>query len=199
MKPKTEFQAKDIQKMFGFKKHRYDYIAKQIGISPDVEEVEGTGHTNLYSFRNACQFGFAHYANLQGLSPRVCRDMLRLIDQIDAKEIKIYGQEDTPFDLFLYFMTLGDAEYFAIGAMLALPPFWFLFERRGERIGLKGQNQFRLWFPEGTKRKKDPRSDSELKEEVRKARDGFLSLCSAYMAVNLGLTKKQVLGYAKGS
>lgn len=74
-----EFQAKDIQRIVGIPKHRYEYIATRIGIKPDVAEVDGTGRSHVYSFKNLLEFAFAHKGSNLGLSPKLVRAMLKFV------------------------------------------------------------------------------------------------------------------------
>jgi hypothetical protein len=82
---KTEFQAKEIQEMLGISHSRYTYLAKNIGISPDIELGEGRGKMHLYSFRNALQFAFAHHLNAMGCIPRAVQWILALLDMVAEK------------------------------------------------------------------------------------------------------------------
>lgn len=83
---KTEFQAKDIQKILNIKKHRYEYIASKIGIKPEIEDVEGTGYTHKYSYKNLLQFAFVNQANKMGLSPKASLKMLSEIEEFEKTE-----------------------------------------------------------------------------------------------------------------
>ena len=83
---KDTFQAKDIQNILLIPKHRYEYIASKIGITPEVDEVERQGHVHLYSFKNLLQFGFAHHGNKLGLTPKATRTMLSNIDEFEKSE-----------------------------------------------------------------------------------------------------------------
>jgi hypothetical protein len=73
------FQAKDIQKIVDIPKHRYEYISSKIGIKPEYLEVEGTGRSHLYSFKNVLEFAFVHHANKLGLTPKAVNEMMRFI------------------------------------------------------------------------------------------------------------------------
>ena len=77
-------QAKDIQKLVGISKSRYEYLATKIGISPDVKEAEGTGRSHLYSTRNLLQFAFVHHANDLGLTPMASKAMLKALDKFHS-------------------------------------------------------------------------------------------------------------------
>ena len=75
-----KFKAKDVQKILGIPKHRYEYIGSKIGIKPSFLEVEGRGRSHLYSFQNVLEFAFAHYCNKLGMGPTVVRKMLGFIN-----------------------------------------------------------------------------------------------------------------------
>jgi hypothetical protein len=70
------FEAKGIQSIVGISKSRYEYLAIKIGISPDVQEVEGTGRSHVYSIKNLMQFAFAHFALCYGLSRKQIKKIL---------------------------------------------------------------------------------------------------------------------------
>jgi hypothetical protein len=78
---KAVFQAKDIQKFANIPKHRYEYIASKIGIRPELLEVEGTGRSHFYSFKNLLEFAFVHHANKLGLTPKAIKDMMQFISK----------------------------------------------------------------------------------------------------------------------
>lgn len=91
---KTIFQAKDFMEMLRIKRQRYEYLATKIGISPEVEQVEGKGRAHRYSFRNALQFAFAHHMNLMGLTPGVVRWTLEHFDKVDRElNVGIYDPD----------------------------------------------------------------------------------------------------------
>lgn len=76
-----EFQAKDIEKMLGITKSRYDYLAWKMGIRPELEEAEGVGQRHLYSLKNVLQFAFAHHASTLGLTPKATRELLEFLNK----------------------------------------------------------------------------------------------------------------------
>ena len=78
------FKAKDIQEIVGITKSRYDYLVMRIGITPGVEQAEGTGRSNIYSYKNLLQFAFAHTANNLGLPPKSTRVMLVFLDTVSS-------------------------------------------------------------------------------------------------------------------
>jgi hypothetical protein len=90
------FQAKDIQRLIDIPKHRYEYIASKIGIKPEVEEVEKTGHVHLYSFKNLLEFAFVHTANNLGLGPKAVKELLGFLsNNIDLHEAGLFNPKKT--------------------------------------------------------------------------------------------------------
>jgi hypothetical protein len=84
---KEIFEARDIQKIFGIPKHRYEYIATKIGIIPDVEFVEGRGKSHRYSFKNALEFGIAQILGSMGLGPRSIWSVLTYLSESLHSEV----------------------------------------------------------------------------------------------------------------
>jgi hypothetical protein len=54
-----------------------------MGISPEVEEVEGVGRSHVYSLKNLLEFAYAHTASEIGLTPNVVRKFLSLLHFLD--------------------------------------------------------------------------------------------------------------------
>lgn len=77
---KDSFQAKDIQKILGIPKFRYEYLVTKMAITPDVLEVDGQGKSHVYSFKNVLQFAYAHHASRLGFTPKTVKDMLSIMD-----------------------------------------------------------------------------------------------------------------------
>ena len=91
-----QFQAKDIQKLVDIKKHRYEYIASKIGIKPEIDEVEKTGHIHLYSFKNLLEFAFVHKANDLGVTRKAVKEMLGFLsNNIALQEAGLFDPEKT--------------------------------------------------------------------------------------------------------
>ncbi len=91
---KIDFQAKNIQEIFNASKSRYEYITSKIGITPENEEVEGTGRSHLYSFKNLIQFGVAHTASKLGLNPRTVKALLNFLSKsIELEGIGLFNPE----------------------------------------------------------------------------------------------------------
>ena len=91
---KNQFQAKDIQKLVEIPKYRYEYIASKIGIKPEIEEVEKTGHTHLYSFKNLLEFAIVNTANSLGIGPKATREILIFLsNNLDLKDAGLFDLE----------------------------------------------------------------------------------------------------------
>lgn len=100
---KTTFQAKDIQEILRIPKIRYEYLARQIGIIPEIEEAEGTGNAHKYSFRNLIQFAIAERCSITGLSMKQIKHLMELLHQHHvavfsepAESSKSRGKTKTP-------------------------------------------------------------------------------------------------------
>jgi len=108
------FQAKDIQKVVGLPKHRYEYIASKLGITPDVEEVEGTGRSHLYSFKNLLQFAFVHRANKMSITPKTTKRMLGFLSiNPELKSIGLFDPKKST-KVSLHCVVFADKMYFKI-------------------------------------------------------------------------------------
>ena len=83
---KTAFQSKDLQLMFTVSKERITYLSKTFNIVPEVEEAEGTGRAQLYSFRNVLKIAFAHYLNRLGLLRGDTKRTIDVLDTVDRGE-----------------------------------------------------------------------------------------------------------------
>ncbi len=111
-----KFQAKTIQKILGIKKHRYEYIASKIGITPDVDEVEGQGRTHIYSFKNLMQFAIIHHASDLGLSPKAAKRILLFFDNRIGKNIaKAIFDPKIRTAFTLYYIKTENTQYYALG------------------------------------------------------------------------------------
>ena len=108
------FQAKDIQNVVDLPKHRYEYIASKIGITPDVKEVEGTGKSHLYSFKNLLQFAIVHRANKLSITPKTAKRMLKFLS--DNFALKSAGLFDSGKSIkaSLHCVFYNDKMYFKI-------------------------------------------------------------------------------------
>jgi hypothetical protein len=105
----NRYQAKDIQKCIKIPKHRYSYLATKIGIEPEIEPVDGTGHVNIYSIRNLLQFAYADYASNLGLSPKTVKSMLIFLDGIkEQKNVDIYDCRHPNANFILHFVSYGE-------------------------------------------------------------------------------------------
>jgi len=83
---KDTFQAKDIQKILGIPKFRYEYLVTKMNIIPGVLEVDGQGKSHVYSFKNVLQFAYAHHASRLGFTPQTVKSMLKIIDKYPGVE-----------------------------------------------------------------------------------------------------------------
>jgi hypothetical protein len=82
-----EFVSGDLQKLYTATKERITHLGRAVGlIEPEIERVEGTGRSHRYSFRNAMQFGVAHYLSKSGLVPAEIRRALQTLDAADRGE-----------------------------------------------------------------------------------------------------------------
>ncbi len=86
------YQAKDIQQILRIPKIRYEYLANQIGIVPEIEEGEGTGKAHKYSFRNLLEFSIAERCSLNGLSMRQVKFFITLLHEV--ADPKLFAQPD---------------------------------------------------------------------------------------------------------
>lgn len=105
------FQAKDIQHILEIKKIRYQYLSGKIGIFPEIEEVEGTGRSHIYSFKNLLEFAFANLANNLGLSPKATRSMLEFLSLLNEPNKGIYSHR-SQFAGKVFYVAHGAARYF---------------------------------------------------------------------------------------
>lgn len=101
---KDFFQAKDIQNAVGIPKYRYEYLATKIGIKPDIDEVEGTGKSHRYNFKNVVQFAVAHHAGKLGMTPNSIRDLLSYMKESKDPELEnLYDPNDhLPISIFVF-------------------------------------------------------------------------------------------------
>lgn len=101
----NRYQAKDIQRYVKIPKHRYSYLATKIGIEPEIDQVDGTGHVNIYSTRNLLQFAYANFASNLGLSPKTVKNMLIFFDGImDQKNVDIYNCRHPNANFILHYI-----------------------------------------------------------------------------------------------
>ena len=94
------FQAKDIQEILRIPKIRYEYLARQIGIVPEIEEAAGTGTAHKFSFRNLMQFAIAERCSLTGLSMKQIKFFMDLLHQ--HKGTVFSDQPDLEFEAWFY-------------------------------------------------------------------------------------------------
>jgi hypothetical protein len=95
------FQAKDIQEIVRVPKIRYEYLARQIGIVPEIEEGEGTGNAHRYSFKNLIEFAIAERCSLTGLSMHQIKFLMHLLHKHAPKEL-FKQSADVDFEVWFY-------------------------------------------------------------------------------------------------
>ncbi len=109
----SEFQPRDIQKIVAISTRQYEYIVGSIGIIPDVQEIEKTGTSYLYSFKNLLEFAVAQQATHLGMKPRTISRLLDFLDALEEPERVIYDIR-TRTDIKIYYINYGGARYFQI-------------------------------------------------------------------------------------
>ncbi len=109
----SEFQPRDIQKIVAISTRQYEYIVGSIGIIPDVQKIEKTGTSYLYSFKNLLEFAVAQQATHLGMKPRTISRLLDFLDALEEPERVIYDIR-TRTDIKIYYINYGGARYFQI-------------------------------------------------------------------------------------
>ncbi|UCG06461.1 MAG: hypothetical protein JSV83_21570 [Desulfobacterales bacterium] len=109
----SEFQPRDIQKIVAISTRQYEYIVGSIGIIPDVQEIEKTGTSYLYSFKNLLEFAVAQQAAHLGMKPKTISRLLDFLDALEEPERVIYDIR-TRTDIKIYYINYGGARYFQI-------------------------------------------------------------------------------------
>ncbi|UCF91694.1 MAG: hypothetical protein JSW39_26050 [Desulfobacterales bacterium] len=173
---KKLFKAKDIQKLLGISKIRYEYLLKKLNIIPH-RMARGQGKTHLYSFGNLMSFGFAHYASELGLSSRACSEIHMYLGD-KCPEVFDYEMKLEPDFAFSYIYLEGKT-YYRFGKYVMCPEILEEFEsghaNPAERVHMYlGQETF---LPE-----------SEAKDLIEK-----LCRAEAYLNINLGVIKERFL------
>lgn len=111
------FVAGDIQRICEIDKTRYTYVMRQVGIKPEIE-VEGTGRSHQFSFKNLLQFAFAHSA-LRFLSARETIKLLSYLDHpIQVTMPNLYDPTPTVGKLYYIEETEGMCDLVVVGADL---------------------------------------------------------------------------------
>ena len=116
-------QAKDIQRLLNIPRHRYEYLSTKIGIAPQISRGDGRGHIHRYHSMDLFKFAYVHHANMIGLTPGICKDMLYMLDQVNDYFVKkrkscgIWEPQSYPGfkevrDFFYYYIQAGK-EFFA--------------------------------------------------------------------------------------
>ena len=110
---KSGFLPTDIQKIVAISKRQYDYIVGNIGIIPDVQEIEKTGTSYFFSFKNLLEFAIAQQATNLGIKPKTISRLLDFLDALEETEPVIYDLR-TRTDIKIYYINYGGARYFQI-------------------------------------------------------------------------------------
>jgi hypothetical protein len=110
---KSEFVPTDIQKIVAISKRQYEYIVGSIGIIPDVQKIEKTGTSYLFSFKNLLEFAVAQQASNLGMKPKTISRLLDFLDALEEPEPVIYDVR-TRTDIKIYCINYGGARYFQI-------------------------------------------------------------------------------------
>lgn len=157
---KSYFQAKDIQKILSITKIRYEYLGSKISITPDVHEVEGTGRSHIYSFRNLIEFAIAHNGNKLGLS---MKSVIKIIEMLKGMElglgVDIFGWEfgkEPQDDIRIYYVYYGELAEILI---------WSDFINTSTELG----NLIEKYFEQAENVSED--DESVLTEQLKRATD----------------------------
>ena len=183
------FQAKDIQRLIDIPKHRYEYIASKIGIKPEVEEVEKTGHVHLYSFKNLLEFAFVHTANNLGLGPKAVKELLGFLsNDIDLHEAELFNPEKIT-QVLLHYADSKDGKIFRLSG----PDVSKQTEKSsylGEGFDIVKEAQKRM-----SNRKGDLHIPGLIKAYENLMALSFLKLdeFDGYVTINLGVIKDRIL------
>ena len=186
------FQAKHIQKIVNIPKHRYEYIASKIGITPEIEEVEKTGQGHRYSFKNLLQFAIVHRANSQGITPKAVKEMLDFLsNNIELQQIGLFYPEKTIKASLHYADVEGGRIFKLTGPDVENKKGFFLGE---------GFDKVRKMLKEMEK-KSDKIHIPRLTEEIKNLMDVSskdLDDIDGYITINLGVIKDRVLEKLEG-
>ena len=183
------FQAKDIQRLIDIPKHRYEYLASKIGIKPEVEEVEKTGHVHLYSFKNLLEFAFVHTANNLGLGPKAVKELLGFLsNDIDLHEAELFNPEKIT-QVLLHYADSKDGKIFRLSG----PDVSKQTEKSsylGEGFDIVKEAQKRM-----SNRKGDLHIPGLIKAYENLMALSFLKLdeFDGYVTINLGVIKDRIL------
>ena len=184
------FQAKDIQKLIDIPKHRYEYLASKIGIKPEVEEVEKTGHVHLYSFKNLLEFGFVHTANNLGLGPKAVKEMLGFLsNNIDLHEAGLFNPKKTT-KASLHYADTKDGKFFKLAGQD--------ISEQGKKGGYLGEgfDKFREMQKRMSEKKQGDIHISGLTEALKTLTAltvAKLDELDGYITINLGIIKDRIL------
>jgi len=90
------YAAKDIQLIVGITRQRYEYIKNKANIQPGVEEVEGTGRSHTWDFKNLMEFALADRVSSLGLPPRSVAEIVEYVNEYDKKYNTGFFEKDAP-------------------------------------------------------------------------------------------------------
>lgn len=110
-----DFRAKDIQQLLNIKPIRYEQIKHKAKIKPGIQEVEGTGRSHRYTFKNVIQFAISHHAASFGLP---ALSIVALLEHIEAfeKETKVglFDEDTEPKRCDVYLLDYGYVRIFYV-------------------------------------------------------------------------------------
>jgi len=186
MQAELEFQAKDIQRIIGIKKYRYEYLASKIGIKPEIEEVEKTGHTHLYSFKNLFEFGIVNVANNLGVGPKASREILNFLSHNPDLEHAGLFDPKKKIEVSIHYADTTDGKFSKLsGASLS---------KQGRKGGWIGEG-FDVIRKAGAERKAGGVSPELMKAYANIALLATTELdeLPGHITVNLGVIKNNIL------
>jgi len=183
-----EFRAKDIERILGIKKPRYEYIAGRIYIRPEVIEVEGTGRSHIYSFKNLLEFAFAHTANDLGLTPNRVKIMLAFLSRNpDLKDAGLFDPEKKISAALHYAVKEGRGFFRLSGTSLSEQAKCGFYAD----MGFEKMDEFLKYINNREYNIKIPMSEIEEIESLVFSQD--LSDVDGYLTVNLGAIKGRIV------
>jgi len=184
-----QFQAKDIQRLVEIQKFRYDYLFLKIGIKPEIEEVQKTGHTHLYSFKNLLEFAIVNTANNLGIGPKAVKEILNfLTTNNDLKDAGLFNPEKE-IKASLHYADSKDGKFFKLSGSSISDE-----DKKGVWIG-KGFDKVREVLKKMSNNEGDidisgfVEEQKNLKEISAMKLDDF----DGYITINLGRIKDMIL------
>lgn len=195
---KTDFQAKNIQEIFNVSKSRYEYITSKIGITPGSVEVEGTGRSHLYSFKNLIQFGVAHTASKLGLNPRTVKALLNFFsNSIELEKIGLFNPE-IAVRVSIRCLEVDDKKFFYLSGQSVPEQFQnkkYLSEDflKIENLGENFLTAFKHFKNGQEVKPRKENIDPGIKLALKIIRIKDLEDSDGYITINLGKIKDRVL------